>query len=910
MATTPAAAFQVLVNGVTSWNIPPEPLPSELLLIGEATFPVMVNDEGRVVIAASSFAQGRLVVVAHEEYLIHAPLAPFLVNVVSWLCPSPEASIGVNPSLESLVKLLQDSGVKAQVESEPGESLGVYCTNAYDDSMTEKLIQFVKRGGGLLIGGHAQSWVEKHGSDKVLSEFPGNQVTSVAGVYFTDSSVDRRQWVVSETLPTISFHVTCGENFGQDQKQLLEGITELNLNRGGIPSYLLVHGPLAFPLGLDSSLNCFLAAARYGHGRVVLCGHESMVFESTMEKFLINAVRWLKGQQKGKVGVSPQVKALGNLLTKYNVEWTSTTLPTRDLSVYCCASLHNVNARKVEDFVAEGGGILTGSQAWYWSYQNPDSNYMIDYPSNGFLKRVGLAITVESGNKGIFPVPKPEMLNYHIRKVLPQFESMLFNKGKVLEKSWLEKLKKDISNMFRIPHNGIPIYESVHQNILKMINQKGLPTVNKENPISRASPQDLLIAWGRELFKSGTPISLLVGDNSPLPSTESPVSIEITTDNRDSWVSTGLYLPEGRTAKVTVPENAVAAKLKVQIGCHTDDIGAASTYYRPPLMTYQYYLNETNKSISWLWGGLLYILVPPNYNLDTVQVTISGAVRAPYFKLGKTSQEEWKHSLQGNPAPWGELATDNIILTVPSENLKSVNNPESLLQLWDEMMQAAAKLASEPFPYHRPERIVTDVQISVGLMHAGYPIMGLLAVVPGVIDEERIRRSGVWGPLHEVGHNFQRSPWMFYPHTLEASCNLWAIYVHEKILGISRDRAHKALRPANREQRIKMHMDKGAPLSNWETWTALETYLQLQEAFGWDPFIQLFADYQVIAKYPNDNAGKMNLWMKKFSEIVQKNLVPFFKAWGWPIQKEVADGLAHLPEWEENPMKEHVRDTL
>lgn len=81
---------------------------------------------------------------------------------------------------------------------------------------------------------------------------------------------------------------------------------------------------------------------------------------------------------------------------------------------------------------------------------------------------------------------------------------------------------------------------------------------------------------------------------------------------------------------------------------------------------------------------------------------------------GKTSQEEWKRSLEGNPAPWGELATDNIILTVPTENLKSVNNPESLLQLWDEMMQAAAKLASEPFPYRRPERIVTDVQISVG----------------------------------------------------------------------------------------------------------------------------------------------------------------------------------------------------
>lgn len=127
--------------------------------------------------------------------------------------------------------------------------------------------------------------------------------------------------------------------------------------------------------------------------------------------------------------------------------------------------------------------------------------------------------------------------------------------------------------------------------------------------------------------------------------------------------------------------------------------------------------------------------------------------------------------------------------------------------------------------------------LSSGLMHAGYPIMGLLAVVPEVIHEERIRRSGVWGPLHEVGHNFQRSPWVFYPHTLEADCNLWTIYVHEKILGISRDRAHQALRPANRKQRIKTHMDKGAPLSNWEVWTALETYLQVlsRNAGRWGP---------------------------------------------------------------------------
>lgn len=81
---------------------------------------------------------------------------------------------------------------------------------------------------------------------------------------------------------------------------------------------------------------------------------------------------------------------------------------------------------------------------------------------------------------------------------------------------------------------------------------------------------------------------------------------------------------------------------------------------------------------------------------------------------------------------------------------------------------------------------------------------------------------------------------------------------------------------------------------------------QLQEAFGWEPFTQLFAEYQTLRDTPKDNAGKMNLWVKKFSEKVQKNLVPFFEAWGWPVQKEVADSLACLPQWQENPMQVHV----
>lgn len=83
---------------------------------------------------------------------------------------------------------------------------------------------------------------------------------------------------------------------------------------------------------------------------------------------------------------------------------------------------------------------------------------------------------------------------------------------------------------------------------------------------------------------------------------------------------------------------------------------------------------------------------------------------------------------------------------------------------------------------------------------------------------------------------------------------------------------------------------------------------QLQEGFGWEAFIKIFADYQSLSSFPQNNKDKMNLWVKKFSEVVRKNLVPFFEAWGWPVQNDVAESLAYLPEWQENPMKMYTAE--
>lgn len=121
-----------------------------------------------------------------------------------------------------------------------------------------------------------------------------------------------------------------------------------------------------------------------------------------------------------------------------------------------------------------------------------------------------------------------------------------------------------------------------------------------------------------------------------------------------------------------------------------------------------------------------------------------------------------------------------------------------------------------------------------------------------LVDVESMRR-GMWGPIHELGHNQQRSCWEFPPHTTEGTCNLWSVYVHEQVLGMDRaqvssllrnedlvlhqkhplspvcvTQAHPNVSLENRKKRTENYVKGGKNLSEWYMWTALETYLQVK----------------------------------------------------------------------------------
>uniref|UniRef100_A0A668ULD2 Peptidase M60 domain-containing protein n=1 Tax=Oreochromis aureus TaxID=47969 RepID=A0A668ULD2_OREAU len=218
--------------------------------------------------------------------------------------------------------------------------------------------------------------------------------------------------------------------------------------------------------------------------------------------------------------------------------------------------------------------------------------------------------------------------------------------------------------------------------------------------------------------------------------------------------------------------------------------------------------------------------------------------------------------------------------------------------LWDFQMQTDKMVVA-----NQPDIVVVDKQKKSGWMHSGYPIMAHHASAPEVVGVKKGKE--LWGPIHELGHNQQRSCWEFPPHTTECTCNLWSVYVHEEVLGLNRAQAHDDLPLANRKSRVEEYIKGGRKLSDWSVWVALETYLQLQERFGWDAFKEVFAVYHHMSNFPEDNDTKMNLYAETFSQTVGMNLTGFFKAWGWPIETATEEKLSQLPPWNDHPMAQY-----
>jgi hypothetical protein len=658
-----------------------------------------------------------------------------------------------------------------------------------------------------------------------------------------------------------------------DLDELLDGVHEVGV--AGVPGPLCVVGRDAFPV-VAGSVGKFraplVAAARWGEGRVVAFGHGGYLHRGTMTQgdtraLVLNAVRWVGGERVATVRL-PDLP--GTPLA--DAQWW-TQLDGFDV---LCVDTHLIRSdaarAAVAAFVKGGGGLVTAGLGWGWSQLNPGKDLPTEHPGNRLLGAAG--IYWADGTLRAPTVDRAALAGTHAGRALDgkldaQAGWVLTQAARALPPDDT-LLRPKLDALAAAPVSKFPVKSGRARLALTM------QLLAREHDVE-AHPAAAHFPGAVE----AEPVARTLSIDTGVP----------------GWHSTGLYAAPGAAVSIDVPAAAAGQDLWLRIGAHNDRLWNKPAWRRAPEICRRVPIAKTATATPSAFGGPVYVEVPRGCGLGPIDVKIRGAVPAPYYVHGVTTPEEWKR-VRAYPGPWAELQGKNVILTVPSRLVRTLDHPAALMDFWDSVLDQCADLAARPRERERPERLVADIQISVGYMHAGYPIMTHLDAAERMVDLAHMKR-GDWGMFHELGHNHQHRDWTF-AGTVEVTCNLFTLYVFEKLCGAPAA-THKSLAPEKRAQTVAQYVAGGRDFDHWKAkpFLALVMYVQLREEFGWETFRKAFAEYRALpkAERPKNDAEKRDQWLVRFSRATGKNLGPFFRAWGVPTSDAARAEVADLPAW-------------
>ncbi len=705
-----------------------------------------------------------------------------------------------------------------------------------------------------------------------------------------------------------------------DRAALLQSVSEIGAP--GVPGGVCAFGPQAFAIfaGRDGrkALLPVVAAARWEKGRIIAFGHNGYLTatDSGSATLLANSARWTAGDQpKPKVaviknsGLAARLQSAGLEVESIDArDWSGRLAPFG--TVYVDA--HKLSAEDVEPltkFVRGGGGLVTAATGWGWLYGGKDKALLAtEFAGNKVLAPAGLVFTAGTPGKTTTSGFSAGSRDLALLNASAALDAVIAQSGgqAALDPDQLAQAGATLADALR----SLPPDDKVLRPRLSSLNTEA--SVNDfphpDKPLSADHPlARLMVTQLLELMRQAKPEQLRAHPAAdvfpgavPKSAPRIPNRAVALDTSIPAWQSTGLYAAPGELIRVQIPPELADKGLAIRIGCHTDSLWHLEKWQRAPEISRRELIKTPITAAANPFGGLIYIEVPEKITPGKVVVAIAGAVEAPRFIRGQTSLMEWKMKLRNAPAPWAELETKKIILSVPSEKIRQLDDPEALMKFWDQVQDANADLIGIARDRQRPERIVPDTQISAGYMHSGYPIMTPLDKSVDDSLSLAAMQAGSWGHFHELGHNHQQPDWTF-DGTTEVTCNLFSLYVMETLCGKPPGQGHDAMKPDAVDKRLRGYLGMSDKFNRWKSdpFLALTMYHQLRAAFGWETYKKVFAEYRGLPKEqrPRNDDEERDQWLMRFSRATEKNLGPFFEAWGVPTSAAARESIKSLPEW-------------
>ena len=723
----------------------------------------------------------------------------------------------------------------------------------------------------------------------------------------------------------VALYATLARSPQTDLAALLTNVTEL-IAPGAIPGPLSVFGDNAFVVmaGREGKRRLpMIAASRLERGRVVALGHNGFLSADALRnldntQFLLNAVRWVLAMPTSAVAVVDKPR-VAEVLEKAGIKVVRLTTaqfqsqiesPDFDAVVMNATALDGKAGVRMGQaltvFVRGGGGVVMDSLGWGWLQTHPGQALGGEHGGNKLFARLGIAwadgFFETTGTKGWKAESGPlELL--HGRTALTALQRHAEGTA-VLSADDLAQVGQTLTSAIGPLPGDEPRFLPQVAALTRRFAGNVVFPIGLDQPVARLSmvlEQNVL----RRAPADRQPAHISSGSFPGAVAFDAPrlESQTITLEGGiPGWQGTGLYAAPGAPLTLTVPKELLGKGLSVQIGSHTDTLWHLEKWERFPEITLRRLLTQPTQKLTSAFGGTVFLEVPEGFPKGRLSVTISGAVAAPRFVRGVTPMSDWRSSIRNTPGAWAELEGKSIILSVPSSVVRTLDDPEALMTYWDEVADLAADLYQIPKNRPRPERYVVDKQISAGYMHSGYPIMTYTdEIARRFVDLSVLRgRSGEpnWGFYHELGHNHQRE-WWTWEGCGEVTNNLLSLYCCEKLNG---DKiGHPAMEPKAVRERLQAYVSAGSPYEKWkdDPFLALTLFAQLRDAFGWEAFQRVFAEYEKAPKeaLPRTDEQKRDQFMLRFSRTVNKNLGPFFTAWGVPTSEATRSQIARLPRW-------------
>jgi hypothetical protein len=699
---------------------------------------------------------------------------------------------------------------------------------------------------------------------------------------------------------------------------------------------LIVFGERAFPVVNARSewgaTEPFLAAARLDKGRIVVMANTAILEQDVLQvadtaRIAANIFRWAAGEKTSpKVGVL-KIPGLAAQLKNLVLDTRDIDLGDRaqvDVIAILARTVAAADVAPLQDYVRAGGGLVIGTVGSLAEQRFAGLDLATEVPASRLTSPAGILwarSTVYPTSAHTFRVEPPAELS-HAGKALDAFEASEAHKRDLGVKEKEQVYTTLYRAIWDLPHDDQLLLPKL-DHVLEPFNATAVPTA--AIPLAKDDfPWRLAVTRFTQRQRWTAPENVRAHPAAAdFPGAIPPSAPRVTGTVRvdasgGRWGSfgTGLYAAPGEVITVRLPEKAMNHGLVLAIGIHNDRLWQLDDWLRMPNIVTTKDIKSTEIRAASPFGGGIYIGVPRGSRVGDFDVTISGGVQAPRYVDGKTSLNEWRATIRELPAPWAEIESDKIIVTVPSKFIRNLDDPAALMKTWNEIADLVSEFATIPKSKTRAERLLPDVQISGGVLHSGYPIMMYLSKAQALVSRDELlsgrtghglHNRGMWGFPHELGHQVQNPAWSFQG-AVEPTANLFALYVIEKLCHIPVAEHQHGSKEFREEQMANYNFAKpDFELWKREQWISTTTYVQLQQAFGWEAFRSVFAEYRKLpeSEQPKNDDEKRDQWMVRFSRQVHRNLGPFFQTWGIPTSEAARASISDLPVWMPDELLAH-----